>query len=1019
MKRIFQHSYRLAVGRLFALFIGLALAGSVQATDPLYVNVSSSYYSVGGSTPNPPPTFDVTAFVNENIFSVDYLNYTLPYPFFETVNTLYYTNYGTMIASSPVETNFFSSSFSSGFIFDQQTANAHKMAGTFYNPGEIRCNSTNDGNNTFIIGGFFQFFVNSIGRCEVFATNIINPGIINAGPDGFIKLNSFNADLSFGSIFLEQPLTAGFLLNSFGFFNLSQTLPNMVASGSVGTNFLWNPATSLRTNSVVEPAPIFRSLTNITPYVYVTFAPGSTSNLVVRAVYVLTHDASQGYKVYFTRSPNFAFDTGDATVEFDGAYQDPYTGNYYTNYLYLTDDYIQGNLANVFFINGFPNNFDFVQSTTPLDLGTPASSGLPFTFLPSSFITNTYSYVDATFLSSTVATNASNINPSGSISNLAGKITITASNELTLANAIIGGENYLSLVAPNQFNGSQNAQITAPYADINLGVTNGRMEVANLIAAGVGTVGGSVQAWSTQWDYTDPSGINIDFRVMIVTSDLTPKSSSWIQTLRLHATNSLIISDVMNVYKTLNIDAQRLTITTNGYGNSFTSANGALNWANSLTFGPTQIPNVLWLTNNGTITAWNDAIFGTSSLRYAAFINNGFIGDNGTTIWTTNFVNSGTITNGSGAFALQTQRAVMTNGALYANGNVTITTSSLFITNEYLFAGRSLTILATNLLSDGGITSNIWSVGSLGNTGDGLSLPVKPVDGDLLGTTITLNAPLNKSMVNLWAGQDRGYALAGFSNNVAIGHLILDAKGSAPSNGRFTFNGASSGNAIYVDQIEFKDYSTNRDAGLNMSGITFNPNLVIYYAQAILNGSSIAEKLNLKNTNNLVNNLTSHFRWVPTYAGYFSSTNLINPDGSTNVVNAALAQSGSIDSDGDGIVNNADSTPFFISSSINLTATVTNLPPKKAKVQWLTIPGGTNYIFYATNLASPNWLPFTNFSHFYWNNNLAVSNYVHSNWFASPQAYGNPATNVWVFDGITNVQRYYRVSVQPWLTYPN
>jgi hypothetical protein len=146
---------------------------------------------------------------------------------------------------------------------------------------------------------------------------------------------------------------------------------------------------------------------------------------------------------------------------------------------------------------------------------------------------------------------------------------------------------------------------------------------------------------------------------------------------------------------------------------------------------------------------------------------------------------------------------------------------------------------------------------------------------------------------------------------------------------------------------------------------------------------------------------------------------LINPDGSTNVVNAALAQSGTIDSDGDGTPNNADSTPFFLSSQINLTATLTNVPPKMVKVQFKTIPGGTNYLYYTTNLLSANWQPFTNFNNFYWNTTgVAVSNYAHANWFPSPQVYGNPATNVWVLDTITNVQRYYRVTVQPWLTYP-
>ena len=280
-------------------------------------------------------------------------------------------------------------------------------------------------------------------------------------------------------------------------------------------------------------------------------------------------------------------------------------------------------------------------------------------------------------------------------------------------------------------------------------------------------------------------------------------------------------------------------------------------------------------------------------------------------------------------------------------------------------------------------------------------LPIKPATGDLLGTTITNFAPANTPMLTVWAGQDRGYSIAGFSNNAAIGHLVLDAAAGTPThNGRFTFNGASISNAIYVDEIEFKDFSTNRDAGGNMQGITFNTNLVIYFAQAIVNGGSFAEKLNLKNTNNFANNLTSHFRWLPAYTGYFSSTNLVYPDGSTNVVNAALAQSGNIDSDGDGILNNADATPFFVSSQINFQLTITNVPPRYARLTWMTIPNATNTVLFKTNLLAPNWSVLTN--------------------FVSPQPYPSPASAVTVLDPVgTNVTRFYWISVQPWLTYPN
>lgn len=969
----------------------LALAGAAQATSPLFQNNSSLYFTVPG---NSPPIYDVTAFDNENVFSVTYNTTPVLY---QPLNTYYYTNNGTMIYNG-----FLSSQ--SGYRFDLQTTNVipHTMAGTIYNPGDIRCNSTIDG---------FGF---GPGKCIFNATNIINSGTITVGVGGDITFNSKFTDLSFAALTVE---TAASKFSA--------------PTAAIGIGGAWDPTQNLFNNSASSSTPNQFTAFNSKSYFQVV-NPGSP-NVTVRAVFIANDSPDVPYNVYFGSPANPVLGNGTALIEWAGANQDSATCNPYTNYLSLYNQFdLVGSTNNRVQGNGLPSNFQIIQSSASLVPGaTPAVQSFQNVFQPAASITPSNAYISVLLQSTTVATNASGANPSGALTNLPGKISITASNKLNLANVQLSGENYLALIAPNQFDGSQNSTIVAPYSDINLGVTNGRLNIANLISSGVATVGGNLQAWSARWNYTDAGGINFDFSVVIVTSQLTAQSPSWIQNLKLHATNSLVINDVMNVFNSLYIDATNLTLATNSCGNGFTSLDGELNWYNSLTFGPTQIPNVLWLTNSGAIRALNDSIFGTSAQRYVAFINNGLVSDKGTTIWTTNFVNAGSFTNGSGGFTLTSQRSVMTNGSIYANGSVSLTTSNLTVTNETMVVGRSLTIVSPNFLTDvptnlppnSAFSSNNWVVGSFALSGDGISLPVLPARGDLLGTTITSMAPTNKGIVHLWAGQDRGYSVAGFSNNTAIGHLVLDALGAAPLNGRFTFNGASASNAMYVDEIEFKDYSTNTSPGggsLNMNGITFNPNLVIYYAQAILNGASIAERLNKGNTNNGVNNLTSHFRWVPAYAGYFSSTNLINPDGTTNTVNKALAESGSIDSDGDGIVNNADSTPFFQSSQINLTAFLTNVPPQKVKIVFQTIPGATNFVYYATNLNTPNWQPFTNFNNYYWNSaNLAVSNYAHANWFPAPQAYGNQATNVWVFDTVTNVQRFYRVSVLPWLTYPN
>ncbi|MEI9961769.1 MAG: hypothetical protein WDM76_11730 [Limisphaerales bacterium] len=135
-------------------------------------------------------------------------------------------------------------------------------------------------------------------------------------------------------------------------------------------------------------------------------------------------------------------------------------------------------------------------------------------------------------------------------------------------------------------------------------------------------------------------------------------------------------------------------------------------------------------------------------------------------------------------------------------------------------------------------------------------------------------------------------------------------------------------------------------------------------------------------------------RWVPAYAGYFSSTNIVYPDGTTNTFNTALAQSISLDSDGDGIANAYDPTPFFTSSQLSFSSALTNMPPLQMRVQWQTIPNATNYVLYKTNLLATDWLVLTNF-------------------VTPPAPPYAPITNL-IFDPVNpEVQKYYRVRVDP------
>jgi len=202
-----------------------------------------------------------------------------------------------------------------------------------------------------------------------------------------------------------------------------------------------------------------------------------------------------------------------------------------------------------------------------------------------------------------------------------------------------------------------------------------------------------------------------------------------------------------------------------------------------------------------------------------------------------------------------------------------------------------------------------------------------------------------------WAGQDRGAVAAGYSNNVALGRLILD--GGTPGSS-FVFNAPGGNNALYVDYLEFRNYLTNFDGSGNLANLYFGPGMKIYYAQLIINGVSWAEKLNHKNGDGL--------NWVSSYAGAFSSTNMYYPsEGTTNRLNLALVQSCTLDSNGNGIANCQDLEPVFVPSQVGLAAAITNAPQPAVVLSWNSIPYAANSVFFKPSLAATNWQLLTNF----------------------------------------------------------
>jgi hypothetical protein len=327
----------------------------------------------------------------------------------------------------------------------------------------------------------------------------------------------------------------------------------------------------------------------------------------------------------------------------------------------------------------------------------------------------------------------------------------------------------------------------------------------------------------------------------------------------------------------------------------------------------------------------------------------------GTNVFGTNIVSPlfglGTIAANSGALLIKAESALLDNSQLWAFTDVNLQARDLRAQYSTIQAGSiyqsyytnsveivnpgSLTLSVTNQLADGGPgASNLWRC--VGN----LQLLAKPKQGDLLGTRIETVAPKFAIVKHLWAAEDRGATTTGFTNNAALGWLVLNGRPYS----QFDFGGTGASNALYVDYLELRNNATNYTTALNIQ-----PNMRIYFANANLP----PEKLNGR--------FGGRLRWVSSFAGPNSSTNLVMPSGKVYAFNSVLAQSEELDSDGDGVINRLDPMPFYTDESVGLTMQLANLPTRTAVFSWVALANSANYLEFKGDLGTSNWQVMTNF----------------------------------------------------------
>ncbi|HEV2320567.1 MAG TPA: hypothetical protein VGV18_12500 [Verrucomicrobiae bacterium] len=782
-----EHKPMSAVFRFWCLLFALLglVAWQGHGADSLYEN--------DAVVTDPVPIPDATNFLNTGYFTVT-LPGAAPY---QTHDTLNYTNTGYM-------DSFF------GFDFDDfsTSTSVQGPAASFDNENTIEAQA----------------------QILVWATNIVDPGWMYVDNNlGLMQLAGNDVDLSRTTLLIQGGLGPG------------GANPTSLDYGvGVDTNAEWDPFVDLTATSALSsdfstvrfPRPIFPFQT--------LFLPASTSyfkvdtiasnDVVYRAAFVEDYNPAISHNVYFGAG---SVGNGTITVEWVGPYTNFATGEIFTNYLYLNDEpaLISSNGVNIVrVINGIPDNFTILGSQTPLFTG-PTPEGFQNVFVPGN-ITNNYSYLDAQMIATSVATNSL---VDTNVSAIGGRIDILATNELNLSQAQITGENYMSVNSTNQFDGTGGAALAPPFSDMALGVTKGYFDVGNVLQAQIPIWSGEFQAWSTRWlvnvtniSVTVSNGIfstnsfvvTNDYRVLLAASDtISPVSPSQVNNLTLIGTNSVVIRDTFNIFGSLFVNAQSLTLTTNGVGNGIDSLEGALNFENNSILWPTALPNLMWLTNDGAITIGNLAQFGAATPTYVTNTTSAIIGSPATNTLTetagaTNAPTGSSVTIGSYTYTFEIH---LTNSALY---QVQIApkfdgTMSNLIAAINHYSGSWAKDYSTNTQSNTMVFAS-----SLTNHAFLVTASSDGVAGNVIATTTTTT--------NLyWSGA----TLSGGTNDVAATTNVVSISGPY---GAFLNNGSifDLGSIIYAGYFENSGVFDNGEGNFNLystDAVLTNGELFAYF----------------------------------------------------------------------------------------------------------------------------------------------------------------------------------------------
>jgi hypothetical protein len=838
------------------------------------VKGQQSIFVNNGTISGTPPQVDATNFYNSGSWNI----FTSPYPY-QTAHTLNYTNTGTMVGSVGWEFDYGplpsgGRGMSANFVNNSASALIQANYRYVYNPN-----------------GVWDYYY-PVGYLWVSATNIVNKGTLQADAYSEIRLVGTNVNLSRSTVEIAPvPGTGSFNgttnfssdvavydeywgqattnLDSAATWNgtnaASSSLPSVdVAVKCGGPNLVVN-------GGYLSFAPTVADSTNIVVgSLLVTFTnldvsgrpiPGSIqipTNIIHQAVFVVNNDPNIAVAIGFTPSANPTNFFKTVTVQLSNSVSG--------GALYLVDtlasDPGRGLLPNSVIYpfdkcgdpTDRPTNYIVTRILSGL-LGSPGQGTPPANFLYGtnwgSRIVSGASYAAYSFLvynglsGQPVSSNPSFTNAPGRIYIYAGVLNLNDAQILQPPGPGVQGDGAL-IIQANHLVNNQKATITFRNLSFNLGSTNGNLNVTNLVSASSLSSGlnGTVSEWSAVW--TNQYNVVTANSTMVVTGSSTNwvsspltntvqvglyallvdarqlKSSSpvTVYDLLLHSTN-IVVSDSMTVADSFLLDGQTFTLlgdlTLSGLVQNWTYANA---------------PNLRYFTNNGFLSIPNDAHFGDdTAVPYAEFVNNGIIFSADQTIDSLdlqinhgiNYTSAGDFSATAGSIEITGPPSYGFSYSIYSGGDIDLFANTLLIDPAALLANGALNFTVVSNLSDNGTADSFTCY-------NGFNLWIKPNTGDLLGSTITSIASLDREEIDhAWAGNDYGRYWAG-SNNVVIGTLVLSAQNPHPNNPLyeplFHFYGTTGSNAMYVTTLDLRQLTTNSADVANM--IQIDPGMKIY-----------------------------------------------------------------------------------------------------------------------------------------------------------------------------------------------